>query len=285
VTGLLAKAGFGCVGLTGQPTRAAALRLLEEACGGGITYFDTAPGYGQGYSERLLGEFLRKRKNAGLSVATKFGLGVPRWGALPPSMAVPLNYWRKKAKGRRFRQPLPGGAAPLLPWRSISREQIRAGFDQSRRSLGVERIDCYLLHEGLPAFVEEEALDLLLELKRQGAIGQLGLAANGRNYHGLDAAMLAHWDILQYEFGPAWKDNQELPARFADKRHFFHSIFKDHRTVLLPGVAPEDVPARILQSCIEANPNGKVLFFSGNPAHIRRNLRWLADAQTPARGD
>jgi uncharacterized protein len=58
--------------------RARMFEAIEVALDGGINYFDTAPGYGDGASERVLGEALRGVATSGghpLFVATKVGYG------------------------------------------------------------------------------------------------------------------------------------------------------------------------------------------------------------------
>jgi len=59
--------GIAAEGEFGRPTSLAAVRLVREAVEHGITFFDTAPGYGE--SERLLGRALAGRD--GCVVATK----------------------------------------------------------------------------------------------------------------------------------------------------------------------------------------------------------------------
>ena len=49
-----------------------AVRQIQAAVDLGVTFFDTADNYGQGLSERILGEALRGRRD-GIVVATKFG--------------------------------------------------------------------------------------------------------------------------------------------------------------------------------------------------------------------
>lgn len=56
-----------------------ALRMVDEALAGGINFIDTASGYGNGESERILGEALQKNgKRDKLFLATKFSHGVSR---------------------------------------------------------------------------------------------------------------------------------------------------------------------------------------------------------------
>jgi aryl-alcohol dehydrogenase-like predicted oxidoreductase len=267
------RLGFGCVALSTLASPRAARDLLQGVFELGLRHFDTAPIYGQGYSERLLGDFLRGRREQ-VSVATKFGMVPRRPPRLPTGIAMRLAALR-----RRLRRPAAAVAAsastvPSSPTvtapslRRIGHAEVQAAFDASRRSLGTDYIDIYLLHEELPSALEPGALDLLLELKASQRIGKLGLAAHGSRYVGLAERDLAHWDILQYEYGPAWPDHAGLPRQFPGKTHFFHSCLR--------GVAREGgAPGRVLAQCLAANSSGRVLFSSTKLAHVRDNLRAL----------
>jgi aryl-alcohol dehydrogenase-like predicted oxidoreductase len=261
--------GFGCVGLTTLASPARALRLLHAVHEAGIGHFDTAPGYGRGYSEVLLGRFLAETRTP-VTVTTKFGLGLPSLPWLPAALALGLNALKQRPRAGPEVRPPESDHVPLLTFRSISRPEIELAFNRSRRALGVERIDCYLLHEGLPSFLDPAAWAYLLELRTAGAIGVLGLAAGGRNYHALTPEELSGWDVLQYEYGPAWPENTALRDRFPRQRHFFHSCLRDH--------ARHGDPGRILADCVQANPGGRVLFSTTDAAHLRANLRGVTDA-------
>ncbi|MGH3486331.1 MAG: aldo/keto reductase [Actinopolymorphaceae bacterium] len=85
----VSRIGFGgaTLGLTNYLTtfdpddrvdRARMFEAIEVALDGGINYYDTAPGYGNGASERVLGEALRGVSTSGghrLFLATKVGYG------------------------------------------------------------------------------------------------------------------------------------------------------------------------------------------------------------------
>lgn len=261
------RLGFGCVGLAGLPSPSRARDLLEGVLELGIRHFDTAPVYGRGYAERLLGDFLRGKRHQ-VSVATKFGLSPGRSPRLPVGLAMRLNALRRRMR------PAPAAASPPSapampdsepPARCIARAEVEASFDGSRRALETDTIDLYLLHEALPASLEPAALDYLLKLREAGKIGQLGVAARGSRYLALTPADLAGWDVLQYEYGPAWPQHAELPGRFPSMTHVFHSCLR--------GVAREGhAAARALAACVAANPGGRVLFSSTNLAHIRDNV-------------
>ena len=72
----ISEIGFGGWGLGGSQWRGAddseGRDALREAVARGITFFDTALAYGDGHSERLIGEVLRDSIRAGrVTVATK----------------------------------------------------------------------------------------------------------------------------------------------------------------------------------------------------------------------
>src|SRR5688572_22890318 len=94
---VLDRVGFGCVALTTLAGPRASRDLLEGVFELGLRHFDTAPVYGQGYSERLLGEFLRGKRDQ-VSVATKFGLSPARAPRLPVGVAMGLNALRRLAR-------------------------------------------------------------------------------------------------------------------------------------------------------------------------------------------
>ena len=70
------------------------------------------------------------------------------------------------------------------------------------------------------------ARDFLLKLRSAGTVGQLGVATRGSRYRSLAPADLADWDVLQYEYGPAWPDHADLPRQFPSMKHVFHSCLR-----------------------------------------------------------
>jgi len=72
---------LGC-GLVDNP------QLVRAALDAGVVYFDTAPGYGSGANESILGEVLKERLRDSFVVATKIGLPVDnRTGLLPENIS------------------------------------------------------------------------------------------------------------------------------------------------------------------------------------------------------
>ncbi|MFN3189961.1 MAG: aldo/keto reductase [Aureliella sp.] len=80
---------FGCWGIVsdahwGERAREESISAMSAAIEHGINFFDTAPVYGNGASEELLGDFLKQHSGAGVVVASK----------VPPSMMKPEDVIR-----------------------------------------------------------------------------------------------------------------------------------------------------------------------------------------------
>jgi aryl-alcohol dehydrogenase-like predicted oxidoreductase len=65
--------GLGCVTFGREIDHAASVKIMDHAFANGITFFDTAPVYGSGNSENIIGTWLSKNKHAisKVTVATK----------------------------------------------------------------------------------------------------------------------------------------------------------------------------------------------------------------------
>jgi len=261
------RLGFGSAALTSMRSYRAIRRLLDIAFESGITHFDTAPLYGQGYSEKIVGEFLKDKRDK-VTIATKFGLGVAPDRKIPFRLALPLNYYRKKWTGKVF---TPGDEEVALSYRNIPLPQIRTSLENSLRSLNTGYIDYYFVHEGLPSFLDSEALAFLLEQKKKGIIKFLGIATGSMNLRQLKKDELIGWDVLQYESGPFSKSG-DIQSIFPEKTHFFHSSLKHLARFDPPGIPPESKAGFILAEQVKGNLNGKVLFSTRRRESLENNL-------------
>lgn len=129
----LTRIGFGGAplgDLRRAPSDAEAHELLQAAWDAGIRYFDTAPMYGNGLSERRLGDFLRDKPRDSYVLSSKVGR------ILIPDRAHALER--------------SGGDPRALPFRYIfdfSRDAILRSHELSLQRLGLERIDILYLHD------------------------------------------------------------------------------------------------------------------------------------------
>ncbi|MCL5282167.1 MAG: aldo/keto reductase [Planctomycetes bacterium] len=106
----------------------------------GINWIDTAPVYGVGHSEELVGRALRQTKHKPF-IATKCG-----------------RLWNEKKE--------------LIPY--LKRDSVRRECEASLRRLGVERIDLYQMHWPDPLQDIEEAWEEMALLAAEGKVRYLG---------------------------------------------------------------------------------------------------------------
>ena len=167
-------------GLYAPVSAEASLAALEAAWAAGIRHFDSAPMYGLGRSEHLLGHFLREKAEAA-TVSTKVGRLMARerpGRPLPP--APPKN-------------PLDSGWHNGLTFREIfdySYDGIMRSFDDSGQRTGLEKLDLLFVHDiGTVTHGEAQAAHwsaltkgggfrALDELRTAGLITGFGLGVN-----------------------------------------------------------------------------------------------------------
>ncbi len=161
------RLGLGCAQL-GNLYRAmtdeTASAIVDAAWDSGIRYFDTAPHYGLGLSERRLGAALAGRPRAEYVLSTKVG----RLLESNPAFAG-----ERDTEG--FDVP-----ATLVRRRDYSRDGVLRSLESSMDRLGVDRIDIAFVHDA-EHHVEEAlagAVPALVELREQGVLSGVGLGMN-----------------------------------------------------------------------------------------------------------
>ncbi|TXR55204.1 aldo/keto reductase [Quadrisphaera setariae] len=144
---------------------ATARAAVDAAWDAGIRYFDTAPHYGVGLSERRLGEALSGRPRDEFVVSSKVGrLLRPR--------DVPLE---RDDDGFD----VPGDLGRV---RDYSRDGVLRSVEETLERTGLDRIDVVYVHD--PDSDDElgqtvtEALPALVELRDQGVVGAVGAGMN-----------------------------------------------------------------------------------------------------------
>ncbi len=141
-----------------------AAQTVDAAWDGGVRYFDTAPHYGVGLSERRLGAQLRGRPRDEYAVSTKVGR------LLVPS---PATAHERDAEG--FDVP----ADPARVW-DFSRDGILRSVEASLERTGLDRLDILYLHDPDDHFdqASTEGIGALIELREQGVVRAVGAGMN-----------------------------------------------------------------------------------------------------------
>jgi D-threo-aldose 1-dehydrogenase len=156
--------GLGCAPLGNLFTAIGddeAALLLETAWNEGVRWFDTAPHYGLGLSERRLGAFLRTKPRDDFTLSTKVGrLLVPNPGGEtkrdPEGFDVPAELRRE--------------------W-DFSGDGVRRSIEASLERLGLDAIDLALLHDPFDHTEQAiaQAYPALDSMRRDGSIRALGV--------------------------------------------------------------------------------------------------------------
>ncbi len=149
------RLGFGGAplgGLFAELDDATAHATVDRAWEAGIRFFDTAPLYGSGVSERRFGAALRQRPRAEFTLSTKVGR------LLRPGEPDPLF----------------DRAPPLAPVYDFSPDGVRRSLAESLERLGLDRIDIALIHDPEPHL--EEALAAVEPLRE--AVAAVGVGTN-----------------------------------------------------------------------------------------------------------
>jgi D-threo-aldose 1-dehydrogenase len=157
---------------------AVAVGAVTAALRAGVRFFDTAPHYGLGLSERRLGRALAAWPRAELVVSTKVG-----------RVLVPDPDGASRRDGEGFAVP----ATHRRVW-DFSRAGVRRSLEASLERLGLDRVDVVLLHDPNHHRREavEEAYPALDELRAQGAVGAIGA---GMNQWQMLADLVRHTDL------------------------------------------------------------------------------------------
>jgi len=158
-------------GLLGSVDEADAMAALTTAWNGGVRYFDTAPFYGFGLSERRTGDALRLHDRDSYVLSTKVGR------LLAPDPTPP-------GRDSGWENPL-----PFRPVYDYGHDGVRRSFEDSLQRLGLHRIDILLIHDigefthgsNYQGHVDEAmagGLRALQELQHEGLIGAMGIGVN-----------------------------------------------------------------------------------------------------------
>lgn len=288
----LTPLGYGAAQLGNlyQPiSDAEATSAVDSAWDAGIRYFDTAPHYGLGLSERRLGAALASRPRNEYVLSTKVGrrlVASPERAHLSDEhgFAVPASHVRE--------------------W-DFSADGVRRSLEASLDRLGVDRVDIAYLHDPDDHWPQASttAIDALLDLRDQGVISAVGVGMNqarmlARFVRETDVDLVmcagrltlldqaAHEDLLPAaaERGVAVVAaavyNSGLLSRArppADARYDYQQVSPElHRRALqIADVAEQHaltLPDLAVQYPLQFPPVASVVLGMRTPAHVRTNV-------------
>ncbi|MFC0680161.1 aldo/keto reductase [Lysobacter korlensis] len=165
----LTEVGFGAAqlgNLNRETTDEASTAAVDAAWDAGVRYFDTAPHYGIGLSERRLGAALAGRPRDDFVLSTKMGR------ALVPTPD-------RAAAGELDDHDFVTPATHRREW-DFSRDGIRRSLEQSLDRLGLDRVDIAYLHDPDDHWeaASTTGIAALVELRDEGVVRAIGAGMN-----------------------------------------------------------------------------------------------------------
>ncbi len=157
------------------------IAAIQTSIDEGITLIDTAPAYGQGTAEEIVGKALKGRRDK-VVLATKCGL-----------------VWHTQ-QGNHF---FDYDEKPVH--RYLGKDAIIYELEQSLKRLGTDYIDHYITHWQDPTTPIAETMEALETLKRQGKI--LSIGASNTSAEDIEAYVAAgQLDAIQEEYSMVKRD-------------------------------------------------------------------------------
>ena len=142
----------------GGTERKDALEAILASYDYGVTSIDTAPIYGQGLSEEIVGQALRSLPREKVQILTKFGM---RWD---------------QSKGDLAFSSTDNAGHPIDIYKYAGKESIIKECEDSLRRLGTDYIDLYQIHWPDSTTPVAETMEALAHLLRQGKIRAAGVS-------------------------------------------------------------------------------------------------------------
>ncbi len=133
-------------------------KAISASLDEGINFIDTAPGYGFGLAEEIIGKVIKKKRNK-VVISTKCGL-----------------IWDKIGKTLHYKFPIPGSNSYKDVYRDLSKESIENEIKMSLSRLQTDYIDIYITHWPDPLTPPQETMETLLKLKEDGIIRAIGVS-------------------------------------------------------------------------------------------------------------
>ncbi|MBX3582200.1 MAG: aldo/keto reductase [Rhizobiaceae bacterium] len=165
----------------GGTDEAKSIAAIQASIDEGVSLIDTAPAYGQGRAEEIVGKAIRGRREK-VVLATKCGL-----------------VWHT-TKGNHF---FDYDGRPVH--RYLGAESIRHEIEQSLKRLGTDHIDHYITHWQDPTTPVAETMDTLKALKAEGKIRSIG--ASNLSVAELESYVaVGGLDAIQEEFSMVKRD-------------------------------------------------------------------------------
>ena len=141
----------------GGTERSDAVNAIRAACDLGVTSIDTAPVYGQGTSEEIVGEAIKDIPRDKVQILTKYGL---RWDT---------------KQGEFYFSSNDNDGNPIDLYKFAGKEGVIRECEDSLRRLKTDYIDLYQIHWDDPTTPVQETMEAVAVLIEQGKVRHAGV--------------------------------------------------------------------------------------------------------------
>ena len=199
---------------------------IHKALDLGINMIDTAPVYGNGHSEEMVGRALKTVDRSKVILSTKCG------------------WWWKDDRGSEFMK-----RGDITLRRSLRPDTIREEIEMSLKRLGTDYIDIYFTHwPSIPPDLTPiaETMNCLLDLKKEGKIRAIGIS-NVTTEQAKEYLDVGQVDVIQDKYSAIdrAKECDLLPLCIEEGMAFM--AYSPLEAGLLSGKITMDTPVSVAQ--------------------------------------
>ncbi len=141
----------------GGTERSEAVKAIQAGFDLGVSSIDTAPVYGQGLSEEIVGEAIKGTPRDKVQILTKYGLS---WA---------------DTKGSFFFHSQNNEGKPLNIYRYSGKAAVKKECEDSLKRLGTDYIDLLQIHWADPTTPVQETMEAVSELIQEGKVRYAGV--------------------------------------------------------------------------------------------------------------
>jgi len=141
----------------GGADRSEAVKAIQAGFDWGVTSIDTAPVYGQGLSEEIVGEAIKGIARDKVQILTKYGLS---WEGTNGQ----FHFSSRDNQGK-----------PIDIYKYSGKESIIKECENSLRLLGTDYIDLYQIHWADPTTPIHETMEAVAQLIKEGKVRYAGV--------------------------------------------------------------------------------------------------------------
>lgn len=288
VVGAFPGLGFGCAYLTGGFEERRNIRIVNCAIDAGFRHFDTAPLYGIGTSEDVLGKALVGRRGE-VTISTKLGRPRPVLTLKTQLVRYLASPIRKLASGY-IRKHEASKAAGSVSRGRFDVPFLESSLRESLKRLRTDYVDLLLLHEVADSDITDELLRFLERCRTEGMCRSFGPASTYEKLRGIEArhgkggfdVVQYSWSALDYSKSTVFDSSAHITHRALARAYAPLKSWLDTSSGVMARLServgldlriPQNLSYALICAALHNNPTGLVLVSSRRIDRVVENAR------------